>query len=63
MIVTDFEGYCQTCSDLEPVVERLYAESGIIQQVITCENIQRCRNIVRYVREYEKKGENNNAEN
>lgn len=39
MIQTDFEPYCEDCADLEPVVERLYGDDGVIQQVIACEHI------------------------
>lgn len=59
MITTDFEPFCNDCPDLEPVVTRLYAGECVLQQVITCENIHRCRKIVEF---YQKKGEANNAE-
>lgn len=34
MIQTNFEPYCEDCTDLEPVVERLYGNDGVIQQVM-----------------------------
>ena len=45
MIQTNFEPYCEDCTDLEPVVERLYGNDGVIQQVITCMNLHHCRKV------------------
>lgn len=59
MIETDFEPFCDSCSDLEPVVTRLYADANVSLQIITCENIHRCRKIVEF---YQEKGETQNAE-
>lgn len=55
MITTDFEPFCDNCSDLDPMVTRLYADGGVFQQIITCENIHHCRRVVEFYRE---KGEN-----
>lgn len=51
MIQTDFEPYCEDCADLEPVVERLYGDDGVIQQVIACEHIRHCRKVAEFYRE------------
>ncbi len=51
MIQTNFEPYCEDCADLEPVVERLYGDDGVIQQVIACEHIRHCRKVAEFYRE------------
>lgn len=51
MIQTNFESYCEDCADLYPVVERLYGDSGVIQQVITCEHARHCRKVAEFYRE------------
>lgn len=51
MIQTNFEPYCEDCTDLEPVVERLYGNDGVIQQVITCMNFHHCRKVAEFYRE------------
>lgn len=61
MIKLDVESYCQDCSDFEPMVQRLYAGGTVLDQTVTCENIQHCRKICEHVRrchEQEMKGEN-----
>lgn len=58
MIYTKFEAYCQDCSELEPTVEKFYSDGTVLFQSITCEHINRCRKIARYVEKCsEKKGE------
>ena len=63
MIEPDFEPYCDDCSDLDPVVNRVYGNNAICQQIITCEHIYHCRKVAEFYRENgnskPEKGENN----
>lgn len=45
MIRLDVESYCQKCPDFEPTVDKYYAENAVYEQVVHCENSQRCRHI------------------
>lgn len=57
MVELDLEPYCDNCSDLYPVVERLYAD-GTIYNHITCEHISHCRRVVDFYQKNATKGEN-----
>lgn len=52
MIETRFASYCNDCPDLNPVVGSVLRFNGrIVQQFITCSNIERCRNIYKKAEE------------
>lgn len=43
MIDTDFEVFCEECTELDPIVNKIYADNKIASQIITCEYIKRCK--------------------
>ena len=55
MIKLDVNDYCQSCPDFEAAVEKF--EYGYLNEVksvnttIRCENRDRCRNLVRHLKE------------
>ena len=58
--------YCADCMDFGPVVEKpektyMYNGANCIQTntIVTCENANKCENLVRYLRKEMKDGRNN----
>lgn len=45
MIDTKFEAYCEECTELDPIVNKVYADNKIVSQIITCNYIERCKRI------------------